>query len=552
MFQSVPATASISRSRLGSFEFRQEQSAATPIPARVVYRSVTVLVLILFVFVLLQCLLPLRTAIKIGADEDFELAKATLCLNGYQLYTEIWNDQPPLDTFLISQILKYVSPSVLGPRLLTSAFTAILLAAVFLASQRVHGLFTAALTTAGLLASPGFLELSCSVMQEIPALAPAVAALSLLLVGRKTQCHGAEVLAGLLFAVALQIKFIGIVYLPLFALILWLRHRKARSTSISPCAKDSLCNRSDSVMAGVGIANNRFVATSTLWPLLTFATSLAVTFVAITLLIGGGSYLVQLSQSWAAHFASAQSFEYGSPGDYPFDWSVLLKNWDATVPAAFGIILSLRQVRRSLVVIIPSVWLALTLIVFGSHKPWWTYYYVHSAIPLCWCAAIGIAGLWQLVCRWRSVGLRCFLGLFALAALAWTGARVYFQVASIRHSPQIYSALVLTEVDRLKPFTKFMYTDDPVYSFHTGIPLPPKLGVVSLKRFWSGDLTNARLTEELEAAKPGILLLKNHAREIPFAALIQAQYRLIYEDSDHRLYANREVLKKAKESRVQQ
>ena len=108
---------------------------------------------------------------------------------------------------------------------------------------------------------------------------------------------------------------------------------------------------------------------------------------------------------------------------------------------------------------------------------------------------------------------------------------------------------VLNEVERLKPFTKFMYTDDPIYSFHSGIPLPPKLGVISLKRFWSGDLTNARLAAELEAVKPGILLLKNNTLELPFNDLIHTQYRLIYEDADHRLYGHRAVLADAKQSR---
>jgi len=132
------------------------------------------------------------------------------------------------------------------------------------------------------------------------------------------------------------------------------------------------------------------------------------------------------------------------------------------------------------------------------------------------------------------------------------GARVYLQVASIRRSPQIYNALVLVEIEPLKPFTKFMYTDDAVYSFHTGIPLPPKLGVISLKRFWSGDLTNLRLAEELEATKPGILLLKNNAHELPFNDLIHAQYRLIYEDADHRLYGRKAVLAEAKRLRASQ
>jgi hypothetical protein len=43
--------------------------------------------------------------------------------------------------------------------------------------------------------------------------------------------------------------------------------------------------------------------------------------------------------------------------------------------------------------IVPLAWLALTFAVFGFHKPWWAYYYLHTAIPLCWCAGIGIAFL---------------------------------------------------------------------------------------------------------------------------------------------------------------
>ena len=70
----------------------------------------SVLGLILTAFVALQCFLPLGTAIKIGADEDFELSKPTLCLNGYKLYTEVWDNQPPLYTFLIKQILKPLDP----------------------------------------------------------------------------------------------------------------------------------------------------------------------------------------------------------------------------------------------------------------------------------------------------------------------------------------------------------------------------------------------------------------------------------------------------------
>src|SRR4029077_2021966 len=71
------------------------------------WKSVVALALLLTAFLLLQFFLPLRTAVQIGGDEGFELAKATLCLHGHSLYTEVWNDQPPLHTFLITQVLKH-------------------------------------------------------------------------------------------------------------------------------------------------------------------------------------------------------------------------------------------------------------------------------------------------------------------------------------------------------------------------------------------------------------------------------------------------------------
>src|ERR1035438_5758424 len=44
-------------------------------------------------FLLLQSRAPLGTAIQIGADEGFDLAKATLCLHGHRLYSEVWRSE---------------------------------------------------------------------------------------------------------------------------------------------------------------------------------------------------------------------------------------------------------------------------------------------------------------------------------------------------------------------------------------------------------------------------------------------------------------------------
>ena len=609
------------------------------------FQTALTLAILIASFALLQACLPLSTAVKIGADEGFELAKTTLVLHGHRLYTEIWNDQPPLQTVLLVWVLRHVSPSVLGLRLVTVGFAALLLGAVFVLVRRcgtgslsalpgagqghlnpesaveqrrredaklcetgAHGnrparwrhpqgepsissattplrafapslliptvvsglrqaggaVLLAALSTALLMAAPAFLELSGSVMQEIPALALAVAGLAGLVCGRPTRWRGAEIGAGLLFAVALQMKLIGAIYLPLAAFILWLRCRAGESQERESGegrekkdgknmggrrigAETSSCPQSSCRRA---FLLDWFLPAGLMTSLMFFAASLAVAFVALPFLVGEGAFFQHFRQSWEAHFAAPRTFGYGSPEEHGFDWGVLLRNWDTTVPAALGIALCLRQARRTSLAILPVVWLALTFVVFGAHKPWWTYYYVHNAVPLCWCAGIGLVGVWQFAWTRRPVAFRVLLGLFTVGAAGWMGARVYLQITGIRHGPQTYSRLVLPEIARLKPFTEFFYTDEPVYSFHAGIPLPPRLGVISLKRFWSGDLSNEELTAELQRVKPGVMLLATDTRELPFSDFLHAEYRLVYEDAAQRLYAHQTVLEQARQARA--
>jgi hypothetical protein len=496
-----------------------------------------VLAAILAAFLLLQSCLPLSTTIKIGADEGFELAKATLCVNGYHLYTQIWNDQPPLHTFLVTQILQHVSTSVLAPRLLTVAFSVLLLAAVFVAALRVHGLGVAAFATAWVAASPGFLELSCSVMQEIPALAPALAALAILLTGSGGKSRVPEAAAGVLLAIALQMKLIEIIYLPLAGLILFLGHRPAAVRETPRRTRGQSAGGPGPTGAGV----KQFAG-----PAFVFAVALAATFGLLSLLLGRDFWL-HFQQSWAAHFAPPLTLEYGSPSEHAFDWSVLLKNWDTTPFALAGVVFCVHRRRQTPLGLVPVVWLILTLAIFGYHKPWWAYYYVHNAVPLCWCGAVGFVGIYGFVKR-RSAGGRALFFALAAGASIWMGCRLYLEVTGIRHSPQIPSSLVLQKIQRLKPFTQFIYTDEPVYSFHSGIPLPPELGVVSLKRYWSGSLTDDRLAEVMAGTRPGLVLWRTGTTALPFDDLLHAEYRLIYEDSERRLYARAEVLQRAKQS----
>ena len=483
--------------------------------------AITVLVV---VFCGLVSLLPLRTTVQLGGDEGFELAKATLCLKGYHLYTDVWNDQPPFHTFLITETLKHISPSFIGPRLISVGFACLLLVSIFLVSRKVNGFAIAVLTTSLLIASPGFLTLGASCMLEVPCVASAILALCILLYGCRWKWRAGEILAGILFGIACEIKLIGAIYLPVAALILWLNHRTDQR------------DKPESLKLSV----KRLLAS-----LVIVGASTAISFVAIDFLIENGAFIKHFQQTWSSHFGGTKSFEYGSPKDHPFDWSILLRNWDATVPALLGIFFCLKQVRQKPLLVFPAAWLIYDLLLFATHTPWWSYYIVHLAPPLCWCAAIGIVEVFKLA-NWQRRRLAFgFAVIFLLGAGWWMGMRLYLQVQNVRRSPQTYSTLALTEIQRFKPFTHFIYADQPIYSFHSGIPMPPDLAVVMLKRLWSGEMTNAKINEEIEAIKPGLILLANDTRVMPFQQLLQTEYRLVYQDSIHRLYAHKSIANKA-------
>ena len=216
---------------------------------------------------------------------------------------------------------------------------------------------------------------------------------------------------------------------------------------------------------------------------------------------------------------------------------MLLRNWDATVPMLLGLGVLVR--RGWTLALTPVAWLGLTLLVFAVHRPWWNYYYVHEAVPLGWCAALGLRAAWSWALRTRRPRRVELLGAGCVVLAAWAGARVWLELSDIRALPRTHSTPVLGEMARFRPVPEFLFTDEPVYSFHAGIPLPPKLGVIPLKRFWSGELTLEGLGAELARVRPGLILLRNDSRDVPYTALLQSDYRLVYYDDAHRLYALR-------------
>src|ERR1044071_2269681 len=66
---------------------------------------------------------PIREGFIFGGDEGYELYKGFLFEKGFALYSEIWNDQPPLHTWLLAALFHITGPSLLAARLAALGFT---------------------------------------------------------------------------------------------------------------------------------------------------------------------------------------------------------------------------------------------------------------------------------------------------------------------------------------------------------------------------------------------------------------------------------------------
>jgi 4-amino-4-deoxy-L-arabinose transferase-like glycosyltransferase len=149
-------------------------------------------------------------------------SRGLMCSKGYRLYTEIWNDQPPVSTMILKTAFHWFGTSILTARLVAAGFGLLLMGAFHELVRLRSGKWAALLATFFLLASPGVLLLSVSVMLEVPAFATALLSALLLLLWLKRQHPLWLFASGAVMAIALQIKLTSALVAPAILIELWL------------------------------------------------------------------------------------------------------------------------------------------------------------------------------------------------------------------------------------------------------------------------------------------------------------------------------------------
>lgn len=445
--------------------------------------------------------------------------KGFLCYKGFSLYTQIWNDQPPVSTILLSWAFMFFGPSVLVARLVAAGFGLLLFGAFYQLVRQRSGTWSALLAVFFLAASPGVLQHSVAVMLEVPAIGTALLSAWLLFRWGRRSHWGWLWASGAVMGVALQVKLTAVVVAPAVVSELVLLAQAHRSNAKWRTAfRDAL----------------------------QWAVAVGILFAVIGLIWGNRSY----EMSWKSHFMEHPVPGLKSPDEYRFQPTVFLDHAECVAAAVVGLLLVTRQ-RRWREAAFPIVLLSTALVVHALHRPWWTYYYLHLAVPLAWLAGLAtgevirvVGQLWSArtvrlasPVTWQWVGLSVLTAL----ALAMAEARLEAGVKHLRQSPRASASPVLARMIDYADRTRWIYAQPVIYPFHARLAVPPELAVVMLKRFWSGQITTREIVDVCRRYQPEQLLLYRVRAGGEWKDLLDAEYAVAYQDREHVLYVAKRI-----------
>jgi PelA/Pel-15E family pectate lyase len=419
-----------------------------------------------------SAVLPWWTIYMMDPDEGINLGKAALVARGVPPYGAMWNDQPPVLTYLLAALQWPFPHDVGAARALILAMAGLLVFSLYRICHRAGG-HPAALAAVLLLgASQLFVELSASVMIGLPAIALAVVAFDVAS-SRLSPPPLRAVLAGMVMALSLQTKLFTFTALPALLLMVW--------------------------VSAEGPAFERLKA------LAAFVVGLAAAFLAVVVLSGEPFF----EQLVGTHLSSSVRKSYNLVGSFGRIWEVLAQHLPLVVAAGLGAVLGLRwRWRQGLV---PLTWLFVATVSLAGHQPIWDHQILLLIVPLAWLAGIG----------WGVALLRhrpLLLPALPVAALVvWAG---WSSLVAPRPEIAYFAAGGQRAVEQFSKFAELgniVATDVPLDAFRAGLVVPPELAVFSMKRVMQAGITQQELIATLEGYKP----VQAQFRRFPVEAPVQ-------------------------------
>lgn len=428
------------------------------------------LIFILAFFLIIILNSSISQEFEFNPDEGINLIKTSLYQDGFSLYKEIWSDQPPILTVLLSYWLKLFKPSIYHARIFILIFSLILLWSFHQTIKTLSGIFSANIAIIFLLLSIMYVRLSISIMIGIPALSFAMLSIYYATLYKKNCPKYLLLLSGFFMALSLQTKFFTIFLIPLIFLELTYTHKQK-------------------------------IKTACLW----LGTIFSIYFIIATIFFYPDFHLF-IPQLFAPHL---------KPINLPCNkltviYSMLLQDYDIALLALLSILLNINQKIKK--IWLPFSWLLIALIILTKHRPVWDHYYLLISIPICWLAAIRVKKFFKnykqkkfyhkvdWAAHWLTAGLIILVIINLPAKFNRTKASIWSNTAKTEQ-------VIITLLGQYKNQTHWIVTDMPIFAFYTDMLVPPEIAVSTLKRRFSNNLSSSYFINILKKYKPEQILL---------------------------------------------
>ena len=446
---------------------------------------------IFIVFVL--CIAPIKQSFEFDPDEGINLIKAFLYSEGFSLYTDIWSDQPPLFTSLLSYWFVLFGRSIFAARILTLLFSALLVWSFYQTLRIQLGNLLACISTLLLITSRKFIQLSVSVMIGIPSLALVMFSIYILTLYKQKARTYLIFISGFLLALSLQTKFFTVFLIPIMLFYL-LSFRVAKKQGEETIGKK-------------------------LSPAILWLITVLFFYILISFLYNSFQYeqLIQahLQQSIATDFEDYDSLSV-------LYW-MIRHDYDIAGLALIGVFIIFDQKHWK--GLFPFVWLVTATLLLLIHQPVWYHHYSLISIPLAWLAAYGATpAIALLKSKDRLLSFKQFnlkkqlFTILALVLFVVLIVNVSFKINSAIETMQIkephHDVNVVNLLSQHRESTKWVLTDRPIYAFYAGLHIPPEIAVFTKKRFRAGKLNYDYLLSILQKYNPEQIVLSRFKKEI--------------------------------------
>ena len=408
-------------------------------------------------------------------------------IKGYQLYSEIWSDQPPIFTLLLTLCFRTFGLSIPAGRGLELLFSAAILWLAIQYLRQFWGNIHAIFGILTIMLLPYYLVLSVSIMVGLPAIALALLSF---------------------YALSLWHKYGDVKWLLLSAIALGLSvMTKAFTAILGPI-----------FLSGILLSGWKDYRQHRDWfkacmPSAVWLAIFSVTVGSILLIVVKPANVFQLIQG---HLLAGDSVLFRAYADNRI--VIYISRFKYSIPmlllAFLGGISALRS--KSWTAMYLVAWVAIGSISLFINVPFWHHQQLLVTVPAAILAGIAIGdGLSRLQkilqLRERNViGIAMGIFIWAIAVtftfyrLPSTVQQFDFKLPNLRAQPVEYSedGEILALMADYAHLTNWVYTDRPMFAFRTQLSVPPHLAVLSKKRIAAGVLTEDQILEILEEYEP--------------------------------------------------